>query len=171
MLHLPRTMALCVSILLAATSAAFADATTAPADRIYRSGVIFTADANHPSAEAIAIRDRRIIYVGGNQGVLRYISAATIDVDLKGRFLMPGLIDGHMHPLEAGATLLKCNLHYASLTVTELQQRVQACLDQTKPQEPDEWLEVVSWFQESMRPAGVKTNHAMLDLLKTSRPI
>src|SRR5206468_11470298 len=33
------------------------------------------------------------------------------------------------------------------------------------------WLEVVSWFQESMRPAGVKTMRATLDVLKTSRPI
>jgi len=171
MLHLSRTIVLSVSVVMAATSAASADATTGPADRVYRNGVIFTADANQSSAEAIAIRNGRIIYVGGNDGLGRYIGAATINVDLKGRFLMPGLIDGHMHPLEAGATLLKCNLHYESLTVTEFQRRVQACLDQTKSEEPDGWLEVVSWFQESMRPAGVKTNRAMLDSLETSRPI
>jgi hypothetical protein len=84
---------------------------------------------------------------------------------------MPGLIDGHMHPLEAGLKLRKCSLNYESLTVPQLQQRVQACLDKTKNQEPDGWMEVVSWFQESMRPAGVKTSRATLDALKTSRPI
>jgi predicted amidohydrolase YtcJ len=92
-------------------------------------------------------------------------------VDLNKRFLMPGLIDGHMHPLEAGTTLLKCSLNYAALTVTEMQQQVQACLDQTKTAEPDNWLEVVSWFQESMLPAGVKTSRATLDSLDTRRPI
>jgi len=157
--------------MLAATSAAFAAPTAGSAERVYRGGVIFTADGKSSIAEAIAIRDGRISYVGSDEGVARYIGAATVSVDLKGRFLMPGLIDGHMHPLEAGATLLKCNLHYESLTVSEFQQRVQACLDHTKSEEPDGWLEVVSWFQESMLPAGVTTNRAMLDALKTSRPI
>src|SRR6185369_10589485 len=78
---------------------------------------------------------------------------------------------GHLHPLEAGLKLQKCSLNYESLTVEELQKRVQACLDKTRNQEPDGWLEVVSWFQESMRPSGVKTSKATLNVLKTSRPI
>jgi len=61
-------------------------------------------------------------------------------------------------------------LNYESLTVPELQQRVQACLDRA-PKQSDAWLEVVSWFQESMRPAGVKTSRATLDALNTRRPI
>jgi predicted amidohydrolase YtcJ len=100
-----------------------------------------------------------------------FVGAATVSVDLKGRFLMPGLVDGHMHPLEAGTQLLKCSLNYESLTIAELQQRVQACLDHDGSKSPDAWLEVVSWFQESMRPAGVKTSRATLDALKTNRPI
>ena len=146
-------------------------ATDAPADRAYRNGKVFTADADHSIAQAVAIREGRILYVGTNEGVAPFIGTSTKVTDLQGRFLMPGLIDGHMHPLEAGLKLQKCSLNYDSLTVEELQKRVQACLDQTRAQEPDGWLEVVSWFQESMRPAGVKTNRATLDVLKTSRPI
>jgi len=142
-----------------------------PADRVYRNGVIFTAGAHNETAEALAIRDGRIIYVGDNAGAAAFIGGATTVVDLKGRFLMPGLIDGHMHPLEAGTVLLKCSLNYDSLTVAELQQRVQDCLDKSASKDPDAWLEVVSWFQESMRPAGVKTSRATLDALKTTRPI
>jgi len=84
---------------------------------------------------------------------------------------MPGLVDGHMHPLEAGLELLNCNLNYESLTVLELQQQVQKCLDQATSRDPNAWLEVVNWFQESMRPAGIKTSRATLDVLKTTRPI
>jgi predicted amidohydrolase YtcJ len=142
-----------------------------PADRVYRNGIVFTATTAGGLAEAVAIRDGRIVYVGSNKGLAPFVGASTQIVDLKGRFLMPGLVDGHMHPLEAGTQLLKCSLNYESLTVAEVQQRVQACLDRTKSQEPDGWLEVVSWFQESMRPAGVKTSRATLDALKTSRPI
>ena len=142
-----------------------------PADRVYRNGVIFTADAQHRTAEALAIRDGRIVYVGDNRGLAPFVGGSTVTVDLKGRFLMPGLIDGHMHPLEAGLQLLKCNLNYESLTVGELQQRVRTCLDQAASKDPNAWLEVVNWFQESMRPAGVKTSRATLDVLKTTRPI
>jgi predicted amidohydrolase YtcJ len=141
------------------------------ADRVFRNGVIFTADARGSMAQAVAIRNGRIVFVGSNERVAAFIGPSTKVTDLHGGFLMPALIDGHMHPLEGGLVLQKCSLEYKSLTVEELQSRVQACLDKTKNQEPDGWLEVVSWFQESMRPAGVKTSRATLDALKTSRPV
>src|SRR5580658_5523241 len=115
-------------LLVVAIASAQAPA-SGPADRVYRNGVIFTADAVHPAVEALAIRGGRIVYVGDSRGLTPFVGAATVTVDLKGRFLMPGLVDGHMHPLEAGLQLLKCNLNYDSLTVGELQQRVQTCLD------------------------------------------
>ena len=160
-----------VALLLLAAPVLAADLASGPADRVYLNGVIFTADARKSLASALAIRDGRILYVGSDAALDRYIGPATVKVDLKRRFMMPGLVDGHMHPREAGATLLKCNLNYASLTVQELQRRVAACVDQTKTSEPDGWLEVVSWFQESMLPAGVKTSRATLDALQTKRPI
>lgn len=162
---------LLMSFFLAASVARPQVSTNGPADRVYRNGVIFTADGRHRTAEALAIRDGRILYVGDNRGLAPLVGSATVTVDLKGRFLMPGLIDGHMHPLEAGLQLLKCNLNYESLTVDELQERVQTCLDRATSKEPNAWLEVVNWFQESMRPAGVKTSRATLDVLKTTRPI
>jgi predicted amidohydrolase YtcJ len=141
------------------------------AERVYVNGAVFTADTRNSNASALAIRDGRILYVGSDAGVAHYIGPATVKVDLQGRFLMPGLVDGHMHPVEAGGTLLKCNLNYASLTVAEMQRGIAACVEQTKTAEPNDWLEVVSWFQENMRPAGVKTSRATLDALDTKRPI
>lgn len=166
-----RRSALVALLLLAATSAPAADSKAAPADRVYRNGVVFTADAGNSLAQALAIRDGRIVYVGSDQALAPYTGPATVSIDLKGRFLMPGIVDGHMHPRSAGETLLKCSLNYESLTLAEFQQRVQACLDQRQSEEPDHWLEVVNWFQESMRPAGVKTSRETLDALKTQRPI
>jgi len=65
-----------------------------------------------------------------------------VTVDLKGRFLMPGPVDDHMHSLEAGLDLLNCNVNYESLTVPELQQRVQTCLDRANSKDPNAWLEM-----------------------------
>jgi hypothetical protein len=161
--------ALLLMMMAAPIPAAEPDGTSA--DRVYLNGVIFTADAGDARPGGLALRDGRILYVGSDAALARYIGPATVKVDLDGRFLMPGLIDGHMHPVEAGATLLKCNLNYAALTVAELQRRLAICIEQTKAAEPDGWLEVVSWFQESMLPAGVKTSRATLDALETKRPI
>ena len=162
---------LSISFLLAVSIAGAQVSTNGPADRIYRNGVIFTADAQHRTAEALAVHEGRIVYVGDNRGLTPFVGGTTVTVDLRGRFLMPGLVDGHMHPLEAGLELLNCNLNYESLTVLELQQQVQKCLDQATSRDPNAWLEVVNWFQESMRPAGIKTSRATLDVLKTTRPI
>lgn len=171
MLSLPRNAAIFALFLLTGAAALAAESRPGPADRVYRNGVIFTADGENSLAQALAIREGRFVYVGSEQKVAPFIGPSTVSVDLKGGFLMPGIVDGHMHPHSAGETLLKCSLNYESLTVEEFQRRIQSCLDQRRAEEPDQWLEVVNWFQESMRPAGVKTSRETLDVLNTQRPI
>lgn len=142
-----------------------------PADTVFRHGTILTLDAHDSVAHALAVRDGRITYVGDEAGVAGHVGSGTKVVDLGGRVLMPGLVDGHMHPLQGGEVLVKCNLDYETLTVPQFQARIQTCLDQTRDREPDGWLEVVSWFQNNMLPPGVETTFATLDVLKTRRPI
>ena len=156
---------------LAASPVPAPAAVATPADRTYENGTIFTADNQHANASALAIRDGIIVYVGNASGLGPYVGPKTTRIDLAGRFVMPGLVDGHLHPLSAGQSLLMCNLNYAALTVARLQQGVQDCLDRTAAREPDGWLEVVNWFQESMQPAGVRTSRATLDALHTKRPV
>ena len=155
----------------AAAAVAAAAPAPRPADLVYRNGIIYTVDARDTVQQALAIRAGRIAYVGSDSGVASFIDGKTRVVDLKGRFAMPGLVDGHMHPLEGGASLRKCNLNYEQLTALQMQGKIQACLDSTRVREPDGWLEVVSWFQEGMVPAGVAVSRATLDVLKTKRPI
>src|SRR5262245_53659293 len=128
---------------LAAVFAASSIAAEIPADAAYRNAVVFTAASGAAAASAFAVRDGHIVYVGDEKGLAAYTGPGTAQEDLGGRFVMPGLIDGHMHPLEAGLGLLKCSLEYRSLTVQELQQRVRACLDAGARAKPDEWLQVI----------------------------
>jgi predicted amidohydrolase YtcJ len=141
------------------------------ADMAYRHGRVYTIDAHDSVQQALAIRAGRIVYVGSDAGLAAFVGPKTTVVDLRGRMLMPGLVDGHSHPLQGGGTLLKCNLSYEQLRVEQVQSRIQACLDQARAGEPDAWLEVVNWFQEGMLPAGAVTSRATLDVLKTQRPI
>lgn len=162
-----------LALALAAVTTLLVDtsATAAPAEAVYRNGVIFTADAGSRQVSAIAVRDGRIVYAGEESGLTPYVGEGTISEDLGGRFVMPGLIDAHMHPFEAGGSLLKCNLQYLALTVPQLQERVKACLDASAAEGPEAWLQVVAWFQENMLPPGVRTNRADLDALGGTRPI
>jgi len=158
---------------LAAALLSFCTAASAAttADSVYINGYVYTLDSHDTVAEAVAVKDGRISYVGTSAGAKALIGKSTHVVDLHGHMVMPGLIDGHMHPLQGGAALLKCNLNYERLTVAQFQARIQGCLDKTSSREPDQWLEVVNWFQQDMLPAGTEVSHETLDALKTRRPI
>ena len=67
------------------------------ADLIVYGGPILTMDASQPRAEAIAIRDGVIVAVGEKADVIAHAGAATQQIDLRGRALLPGFIDAHGH--------------------------------------------------------------------------
>jgi predicted amidohydrolase YtcJ len=142
-----------------------------PADAVYQNGYVYTVDAHDSVQHALAVRHGAIVYVGDDAGVKPLIGKSTQVIDLHGGMVMPGLVDGHMHPLDGGTVLLGCNLNYERLTVARMQVKIQGCLDQTKDKEPDTWLVVSNWFQEAMLPAGTITSRATLDVLHTKRPI
>ena len=156
---------------VAAPHADAAAAAPAAADTAYRRGYVYTVDAHDSVQQALAVRAGRIVYVGTDAGLAAFVGPKTRVFDLQGRMLMPGLVDGHSHPLQGGGTLLMCNLNYEQLRVEQVQARIQSCLDQTRAAEPDTWLQVVNWFQEGMLPAGTHTSFGTLDALKTKRPI
>ena len=90
--------------LLAATVAAIVITLTAvslvgaaPADRIIRGGPIVTVNPAQPAAEAVAIAGGRIAAVGSEADVMRLKGDGTEVVDLAGRTLVPGFVDGHSH--------------------------------------------------------------------------
>src|ERR1700676_197225 len=70
-------------------------ASAAPADAVYVNGYVYTVDAREAVHEALVVRDGRIAYVGPNAGARALAGSATRVIDLKGRLLMPGLVDGH----------------------------------------------------------------------------
>ena len=150
---------------------AVAAAEPPPADVVYQNGYVYTVDAHDGVQHALAVRRGTIVYVGDDAGVKALIGKRTEIVDLHGRMMMPGLVDGHMHPFDGGTVLLGCNLNYGRLTVAQMQVKIQACLDQTKDKEPGGWLVVSNWFQEAMLPSGTVMSRAMLDVLHTQRPI
>ena len=68
-----------------------------------------TMDSTAPSAEAVAVRDGRIVYVGSESGVQQWIGTRTVLVPLAGRTLLPGFEDAHIHPVSSGVELSGCD--------------------------------------------------------------
>ena len=64
------------------------------ADRIIKNAKIFTADKDKPMASALAVKDGKFVYVGDEAGLSDYEGEVT---DLGGKFIMPGIIDSHLH--------------------------------------------------------------------------
>ncbi|MBC2668436.1 amidohydrolase [Novosphingobium piscinae] len=155
---------------LLSSGSALAEAVAA-ADAVFLSGKVLTFDRQDRTAEAVAVRDGRIVYVGTNAAAKAMAGAQTRVIDLKGRVLMPGFVDGHVHPLGGGAQLQLCNLEYLPLTTEQFLARIQACLDREPNAPATEPLSVVGWYRQYMQPAGTDPNRDVLDRLRTSRPV
>ena len=157
--------------LLCAAAATATAAAVSAADTVFMHGYVYTADGHGGVAQALAVKDGRIVYVGDDAGAQAFLGPKSRRIDLAGRMLMPGLIDAHMHPQEAGLKLLNCDLDYQSFTVPEFQSRIQRCVDAEPKAGADDWLVVINWFEQSMQPSGIVLTHAALDGIHTTRPI
>ena len=65
-------------------------------------GKIYTVNKDQPWAEAVAIAGDTITYVGGASGLKHHIGLATEVIDLDGKMVLPGFVEGHMHPVAGG---------------------------------------------------------------------
>ena len=142
-----------------------------PADVVLRGGKVVTMDGQRRIAQAVAVRDGRIAFVGSDADAAKRIGADTKVIELDGRMLMPGFVDAHLHALAGGRALLLCDLAYAPLTRAQLAERLQACLDATPEARPDTWLEAVNWDRQSTAALDADPTRALLDGLSTARPI
>lgn len=93
------------------------------ATMILRGGPIHTADDEVPAAEAVAVRDGRIVYVGDAAGVEALAGPETEIVELDGAALYPGFTDAHVHILGVGSRERTLNLE-GTESITDLQDQV-----------------------------------------------
>ena len=122
-----------VLVLTAASSTFAADAPDST--MLFYNAHVFTAEPNAPYAEAVAIRGDRIVAVGALESVERAAGQGARRVDLGGRFLMPGMLDAHAHPiggrkvLGGGAILVLANFPDTSDSLPDLMSFVGKTVD------------------------------------------
>ncbi len=158
-----------VAVLLVATAGVAGDSDQA--DLILVNGEIVTLAAEPERAEAVAIRGDRIIAVGASADIEALAGPDTERIDLSGRMLLPGFIEGHGHFLGFGEALITLDLQDTT-SFAELVDLVEAAAAEARP---GEWITGRGWHQENWRPSGDEVDgvppHAALSAVSPDNPV
>ncbi len=136
------------------------------ADIVFTGGRVVTMAGD--DAEAVAVRDGTIAYVGSAAGAREHVGAGTEVVDLAGRMLMPGIHDAHLHPLSGGVVLTRPTLDYARLDKAAFLDAMRGLIARDDDRPADAWMAVDLWDATAM---DEQPTRADLDALPTERPI
>ena len=132
-----------------------------------RTIVYFDAQIDTPTgwAEAMAVRDSRIVALGTTAQVLRRAGADAQRIDLHGQTVMAGLHDMHVHPQGGGYTRLQCTFAQGS-SPAQILATVRHCAETAKP---GEWIVGGQWQAISFADGG--PDAAMLDSVAPANPV
>ena len=97
----------CVAVHAPGALAVAAAPGTSTSATVFYNAHVFTAEYDYPYAEALAVSGDKIIAVGALRTVEQVAGISARKVDLHGKFLMPGMIDAHAHPIAGGFTLIQ----------------------------------------------------------------
>ena len=135
------------------------------ADLVLEGGVIVTLDDSRPRATALAVKDGRIVAVGGAADVKPLVGPGTRVIDLKGRAVVPGLTDAHVHVEGLGTALERLDLVGAA-SLEDALARVAAAAQKAPA---GEWLLGRGWDQNDW-PGKQFPTAADLDRVLGGRP-
>jgi predicted amidohydrolase YtcJ len=106
-----------------------------PADLVIKNANIITIDGDNPRAEALAVKDEFIIAVTTDGKADQYIEEGTTTViDARGRLVIPGLNDAHIHFMGGGQSMMQLDFRYVH-DVQTIQQMVAEKVEHAKPGE------------------------------------
>ena len=117
-------------------------------DLILVNGNVYTVNKKQPRAEAIAVRDQRIIFVGLNEDARKFRGDKTRIVDLSGNTVVPGFTDAHCHIFGIGEREMKLNLEGTN-TLEDFLARVKERVAQT---ERGKWITGRGWIETFWKP-------------------
>ncbi len=133
-----------IEILLIALLVVTACTSKKPATQVIKGGKIYTVNNSDAVVEAIAVTGDRITFVGSNAEVTEYIGDDTEVIDLAGKVLTPGFIEGHGHLMGVGYNELNLNLDDVK-SYDEIIERVKGAVARA---EPGEWIVGAGWHQD-----------------------
>lgn len=142
------------------------------ADLVISNGKIYTVDQKNTVVEAVAVKDGKILETGSTNEINSYIGEETTTIDLNGRLMTPGLIEGHGHFMGMGYSLMSLNL----MGTSSYQEVVEKVREAVAEAEPGEWILGRGWHQSKwgntaeVEVKGFPTHH-MLSEVSPDNPV
>ena len=137
------------------------------ADVVLVNGKIATVDDRFSVVQALAIRDRRVVATGSNEAIRKHAGAATRVIDLKGRTVIPGLIDNHSHWIRAAE---HDELRFDG--VTSRAQALKLLAERVASRKPGEWVVVLGgWSEEQFTDDARGFSLEELDRIAPNNPV
>ncbi|MCO5725761.1 amidohydrolase [Robiginitalea marina] len=142
------------------------------ASLLIHGGTIYTVDSVQPVVEAVAVQGNRILFAGSLEEAEKFKGEQTRVLDLQGRTMTPGLIEGHGHFMGLGYNELDLDL----MNTTSYQEIVDAVAEKVKTAQPGEWITGRGWHQskwDSMPAITVKgfQTHDLLSSVSPDNPV
>ena len=135
-------------------------------------GSIYTVDSSQPMVEAVATKDNIILFAGSLAEAEQYKNDQTQLIDLEGKTMTPGLIEGHGHFMGLGYNELNLDL----MNTTSYQEIVDAVAEKVSTAAPGEWITGRGWHQSKWDEMPAKTvkgfqTHDMLSEVSPDNPV
>ena len=143
-----------------------------PADLIIRGGTIYTVEEGNPVVEAVAVSGDKIVFTGDLKDVSKYEGENTRIIDLQGKTMTPGFIEGHGHFMGLGYNELNLDL----MSVTSYEELVEKVKEAVAKAQPGQWIVGRGWHQDkwTTKPEimfkGFQT-HQLLSSVSPNNPV
>ena len=136
------------------------------ADRIFINASIYTLNPANETANSIAVKNGRILFVGDEEKSYEYSNENTEIIDLNGATLIPGLADAHAHIDGTGKLLQTLNFH-GTTSSSEIIAMVRSAVSRTPP---GEWIEGRGWDENDWQKKKFPTSE-LLDKVAPNNPV
>jgi len=136
------------------------------ASLVLLNGKIWTVNDAQPRAEAVACLGGRIVAVGSNGEIRKWIGAGTEAIDLGGKLVLPGFNDAHVHFFSGGENLASVQLRDAK-SEDEFRRRI---AEFSAKQPAGRWITGGDWDHENWTPARLPTRQ-LIDAVTTGHPV
>lgn len=133
---------------------------------ILKNGSVYTANPRQPWAQAVAIRDSKIVFVGSDAQARAIADPDARIIDLQGKTVLPGIIDSHIHT-SLGEFLLHRLCNVRSFSVEEGYSKLAAC---AKTAPPGDWVIAYGWYFTDNQRIG-EVSLARLDAIVPDRKL
>ena len=137
-----------------------------PVDSVLINARIYTVNSEDPWAQAMAVREGKIVAVGSDESIAEYQGPSTRVIDAKGHMVLPGFVDSHVHMMAGAAMLEQISLHDAK-NIGDFQKKIK---DYAVAHPEKKWIRGMGWYYSIFGKSGMP-HKKYIDEVVPDRPV